>query len=329
MFFEKTVNHSLSLINQAKKSLGAEKPLLILGLSGGPDSVFLFHVLLELRKREALDFIAAHLDHGWRETSAQDATFCLELCQHNNVKIIVENAHNLSSVKDTGSREDYGRRLRRQFFERLKQENNAHFIALGHHADDQIETFFIRLIRGTTLSGLHGMEDIDGLYLRPLLTTKKTDILHYLADQQIHYRIDETNEADDYLRNRIRKYVVPALQVCDNRFDESFQKTLTALKQEDKFLTSLTDNVFKEIFTLNKEKMSHLGNLTKFKKNDTALQKRLLIHWFVAEKIPFSLSSGLIDEILRFILSHRGGKHMVNNAWTLHKKNNFMWIEKT
>lgn len=326
MFFQTIIQHTHSLIT--KTHAGADKPLIILGLSGGPDSVFLFFVLLELRKKDLIEFIAAHLDHGWRETSAQDAAFCMELCKKNNVKIITEHAQNLNMVKDTGSREDVGRRLRRQFFERIKQENSAQLIALAHHADDQMETFFIRLIRGTTLSGLHGMSEIDGAYLRPLLNISKNKILEYLKAHNINYVTDVTNESDIYLRNRIRKYVIPALQACDNRFDESFQKTINALKQEDEFLVVLTQDVFMSLFPFNKEQSKYLCNIAAFKQTHVVLQKRLIIHWFIAEKVSFTISSALIDETLRFVLNPHGGKHVLNNAWALHKKNNVMWIEK-
>jgi len=126
-----------------KESLIASNSTIIVGLSGGPDSVALLHILKELKPELNLHLIAAHLDHGWRPESVKDAQFCSQLCRQWGVRLITQKLSEIKSrAKFNGSREEFARRMRRQFFEDLMHEHGASAIALGHHADDQIETFF-------------------------------------------------------------------------------------------------------------------------------------------------------------------------------------------
>ena len=144
---------------------------LIIGLSGGPDSVYLLHQLVFLQKEKNLTLIAAHLDHEWRKDSSKDTNFCQQLCTPMPVTFICKKASELGlSLDYKGSQEEIGRKLRRYFFEQLAQKYKATAIVLGHHADDQIETFFIRLIRGSTIYGLSSMKEKEGLYKNIWLT---------------------------------------------------------------------------------------------------------------------------------------------------------------
>src|SRR5579872_7038532 len=119
---------------------------LIIGLSGGPDSIFLLHVLASLRQELNLKLIAAHLDHGWRPDSGKDGQFCQQATSALGVDLLIRKFSDLGiSLKFNGSLEELGRQARRHFFEAVRQQYQAQAIALGHHLQDQQETFFIRL----------------------------------------------------------------------------------------------------------------------------------------------------------------------------------------
>src|SRR5580704_10711033 len=162
----------------AHHKLFSDGSTIVLGLSGGPDSIFLLHVLAALHNQKKITLIAAHLDHGWRATSAADAQFCMHEAQRLGIACIIGH---LDEFKDTiswnGSQEELGRKTRRLFLQQVAERYNAHHIALAHHAQDQQETFFIRLIRGSSIAGLASMLPANGIYIRPLLATSKTDIL--------------------------------------------------------------------------------------------------------------------------------------------------------
>ena len=297
------------------KNVIPDKSTIIVGLSGGPDSVFLLHFLISLRDQKNLTLIAAHLDHGWRKDSANDAQFCKELTHSLSVQF--ENA-TLQELKLTfkfnGSKEEIGRKARRAFFESLVQKYNANAIALAHHFDDQEETFFIRLIRGASLSGLTGMKAKEGLYIRPLLALRKAEILSYLDEHKIPYLTDPSNESPEFLRNRIRNTAIPALRACDDRFDNNFESTLENLQQTEEFLQQFAQKKLNEITTNQSLIIEQLLVL------HPILRNKIIIAWLIENKVPFTPSAGLIDEIVRFLQQSGDGQHIFYGKWKIHKQ---------
>jgi tRNA(Ile)-lysidine synthase len=293
--------------------------IIIIGFSGGPDSVFLLHYVHERRKHRPLTLVAAHLDHGWRPDSAQDASWCKNKAASLQIEFVQAHASDFADqVKPEGSQEDYGRQLRRAFFQHVAHQFNATSIALAHHADDQQETFFIRLVRGAHLAGLCGMRPRSGLYIRPLLEISKAEILAYLDANNISYLCDPSNESLSFLRNRIRHMVIPALRAADQRFDQNFFRSLTALQDVEDFLEETTKKIFNEI--IEKEESTTL-KLSEFQKLPPLLQRRILIHWLIVHKIPFTLTESFIHEILRFIASKSpSAQHQLGPSWFLEKK---------
>lgn len=302
-----------------------ESSLIIVGLSGGPDSIFLLHFFKKLKKKLNVTIHAAHLDHGWRKESANDAEFCKQLCQKLNIPITIAHAKNLDvNITYNGSQEEVGRKLRRHFFAKLKNKLNADYVALAHHLQDQQETFFIRLLRGTSLSGLTAIKPVQGFYIRPLLATSKADILTYLNENNITYLTDPTNISDAHLRNRIRKNVIPALAKCDARFDQKFQDTFEQLCNANAFLQNIAQKSFIQIFNNDLH-----GNKEKFLMLENLLQKRILILWLNKIGVPYTPSTGLLNELIRFIKSPQGGIHMIDKAWGIEKRLNRISIIST
>lgn len=326
IFFENLKIHTRNIIKQATtKNL----PTIVLGLSGGPDSVFLLYLLHALKHENHINIIAAHLDHGWRAESPNDAEFCKQLCQKLDITFVSEHASKLDlQIKFNGSQEEVGRNLRRKFFQNILATEHADMIALAHHLQDQEETFFIRILRGTTLNGLSCMDAVNAFYIRPLLQTTKNDIVNFLLANKIEFLQDPTNASDKYLRNRIRNYVVPALQKCDARFDAKFQTMLESIKQEDAFLNDLSASSFNEIFHNNSQNKL-VGNLEKFKETHKVLQRRIIVLWLVTEQIKFHVSTALIEEILRFLKQPEGGQHQINSTTLIFKKQKLFWIVVT
>jgi tRNA(Ile)-lysidine synthase len=322
---QKYCSRTLNLISCALKDKTPDRPKLIIGLSGGPDSIFLTLILHELFIQDKIDLIAAHLDHQWRKESYKDVELCAQVCKKLGIKFVFSHAGELGyTPKLSGSLEEKGRRLRRFFLEKIKKEHNGHLIALAHHRQDQQETFFIRLIRGATLAGLCSIREIEGNYIHPLLFINKQEILNYLDAHKIPYVFDQTNTCEKFLRNRIRKFLLPALLQCDTRIEQKFDSTLKHLQQEEKFLQELTLEMFENIFSYTQEKL--IGNTKKFNTIDPVLQNRVVIHWLVTQGVSFSLSSKYLEEIIKFITSPRGGTHKVGCNWGIYKKNKFFKI---
>ncbi len=287
----------------------------VVGLSGGPDSVCLLHYLAMHKDRLNIKVIAAHLNHEWRTNAHEDVEFCKQLCGTLQIPLVTKKASELDfRPKDNGSKEAIGRALRRHFFTIVAQEHNAQAIALGHHQQDQIETFFIRLIRGTTVTGLGCMKETDGLYIRPLLKTSKTAILEYLKTHNLPSMYDATNDSYDFLRNRIRLTLVPALTECDARAEQKIINAIEALQETETLLTELTQEAFVTVFD------GTVLDLKKFFKLNQALQKRVIIAWLYYHKSSFTLTTPFLSEILRFLKRPDGATHRVNIQWSIIKK---------
>lgn len=298
---------------------------LIVGLSGGPDSVALLSMLKELQPLYEYTLIAAHLDHQWRDNSHEDVDFCRSFAESLEVGFESATLDKITLSRKPGSQEEHGRLARRTYFEELAQKYNALAIALGHHYNDQQETFFLRMIRGASIAGLAAMKPQKGLYIRPLLECTKDEILAYLKDKKLTYLEDETNKDTKYLRNAIRHLVIPALRDCDERFDRSFYKTLQSVQHTDAYIARITEEAFADITT--KVQGATALSYDKFLAADPFLKERLLIRWFCEEGVPFTPSGGLFKEVLRF-LDNEGKEHQVHTSWKLVKEKGFLLIKR-
>jgi tRNA(Ile)-lysidine synthase len=301
-----------------KHSLLPQGSRIVVGLSGGPDSVFLLHVLHGLQKTLNLTLVAAHLDHQWRIDSEYDVFFCQSMAQTLGIPFISAKAGTLHTpVKNNGSQEEVGRKLRRQFLEQVREQFNADYIALGHHAQDQQETFFLRLIRGTTLSGLVSMRPKSGFYIRPLLAINKSEIITSLKQKNIPFLIDPTNDSDLYLRNRIRSKVLPALELCDARFNHNFERTLKSLHETEDFLTRLTEQAFLQVTHFDGA-LYHL-DIAAFFALDPVIQNRVLMAWLIKEQVPYTPADTFLQEIKRFLSNKKHKEHAMHHLWSLQK----------
>lgn len=325
MTFDPTLEQRLDAYTE-QLGLISKSQTVIVGFSGGPDSVFLVYWLTKLQSNLQLSLVAAHLDHGWRENSAADAQWCADVATTLGVQFISKKASEIALPErmQNGSKEEQGRALRRAFFKEIAEKNSGAVIALGHHADDQQETFLIRLLRGAGVTGLAGIKPRDGTIIHPLLCCTKQEIIATLEKNGIEFLIDPTNVSDQFLRNRIRMQVIPALRECDARFDESIARTMENLRATDDFLQQHTEELFTAC-TTHRDNNIWLNSELFFQQHPF-MQKRLLLHWLIAANVPFTPSQALFDEILRFLQNKKSSEHTLYNAWKIVKKGDLATI---
>ena len=192
---------------------------IVTGVSGGADSVCLLFVLCELRKKLGFEVIVCHVNHQLRaEAAEQDEAYVKELCRkldvpcrifHENVELIAKNGKK--------SLEEAGRIVRSNAFETVCRESGANKIATAHHKNDNAETVLLNLARGSGLQGMCGIRPVYGNRIRPLLCLTRKEIEEWLEEEQISYCTDETNEEDEYTRNRIRHKILPVMEQEINR----------------------------------------------------------------------------------------------------------------
>lgn len=296
---------------------------IIVGLSGGPDSVYLLHQLHQVKNKFNLTIIAAHLDHEWQESSKIAVKLCEQTCDELTIPLIIKKLSELKfEAKWNGSQEELGRNMRRHFFTTTAQEYQASAIALAHHQQDQHETFFIRILRGASLTGLTGIHEQDGLYIRPMLDCTKQEILNYLHEHNIAYYTDPTNSSDHYLRNRIRNHVIPALQVADDRFDQKLSSAMNHLAHVEDFLQQQTIQMLERM-------QSEKGiELQKFLLLHSVLQQRILLALMITERVTFTPSQKLFKEIMRFLGKSSSNKHVIHSSWMVEKNKSHFTIKQ-
>ena len=299
---------------------------IIVGFSGGPDSVCLLHLLSSLQAELNLKIIAAHLDHGWRTESKKDATWCQFFCEKLGIMYISKTAQELNfQPKYNGSKEDLGRKLRRYFFESIAHQYNAQAIALAHHQDDQIETFFIRLLRGSSVSGLSCMKSQDNMYVRPLLEYSKKDILQYLKKHKLDYLTDSTNQEKNFLRNRIRLDLMPTLSTIDSRWQTTIPNSIKQLQLADEFIHKQSHKIRSEI--AHPDNYNKL-NIEMFLEEDSIIQYKILLALLIEQKATFSPSNAFFEEIIRFLKNNRSTSHKIFEKYQILKKQGFFYLVK-
>jgi tRNA(Ile)-lysidine synthase len=198
-----------------KFRLISKKDRIIIGLSGGPDSVALLCLLMDLAKEYQLSLHIAHVDHMLRDDSGGDARFVQTLGKKFGIPVTVKKI-DIRRIAGRGSIEEVARNQRLEFFFGLARAVKANKIALGHNLDDQAETVLMRLLRGAGLYGLSGILPKRALHgytvIRPLIEITRKQIDAYLRRKRITPRIDTSNFQDIYLRNRLRHHVLPLLE---------------------------------------------------------------------------------------------------------------------
>lgn len=210
----------------------------VIALSGGADSCALLLSLIGLAEAYSLEMIVAHFNHGLRhEESDGDELFCHDLAQKFGLVFVTEKMRHPSIPKGI-SPEDYFRQERYRFLDKVAEENGANKIALGHHLHDQAETVLLNILRGSGLDGLKGILPMrENKYIRPLMEVSRQDIHDFLKDAGVEYREDSSNENKHYLRNHIRRELIPYLK---EKYNPKIEKNLTRMaeiiRRDDEFI---------------------------------------------------------------------------------------------
>ena len=190
---------------------------IVVGLSGGADSVALVDALASLRRRRGFRLVAAHLDHGLRSGSRDDAAFCAAFCATLDVPLRAATADvRARAARERGGLEQAARRERYAFLRAVRDEEGAAAILVAHTRDDQAETLLLRLLRGAGATGLAGMRPRAGDILRPLLDVSRADVLDHLRERGLAWREDPSTADPAHRRNRVRHELLPYLEARFN-----------------------------------------------------------------------------------------------------------------
>lgn len=243
----------------AEQELFSRDARIVVGVSGGPDSLALLHVLRALNRDHgySLELHVAHLHHNLRGADADaDAAFVAAAADDLALSCTIERCDVPAlRVEDRGSLEAIGRRERYAFFERVCVQQQAKCIAVGHHADDNAETVLHRILRGTGVRGVAGIppkravqRTSDVFVVRPLLVVTRGEIVRYLTDDGIAYRDDSTNDSLDGTRNRIRNELLPMLE---SGYNPQVRDALLRLAEQsrwvDQYIRETVEKTFRSL----------------------------------------------------------------------------------
>lgn len=198
---------------------------IVAGISGGPDSMCMLHILINLMKRYELVIYATHLNHQFRGKDAdEDAAYVENICKKWGIPFFLKVFDVPSYAKEKGmSAEEAGRIIRYGLYEEVLEKTDSNKIAVAHNLNDHIETVLMNLLRGSGVEGLKGIEGIRGNIIRPLINTKREDIERYCVLNEIEPRIDKTNLEPIYGRNKIRLGMIPYI---NDNFNPNILDTL-------------------------------------------------------------------------------------------------------
>lgn len=234
--FQKHLSQNFSFLQDKK---------ILLAISGGIDSM----VLLDLFTKLPYDIAVAHCNFNLRsEASNLDEQLVEEYCKNNNIEYFVNSFKTEEyAILHKQSIQIAARELRYQWFDDLLKNNDLKYLVTAHHLDDSVETFLINFTRGTGLDGLLGIPDINEQIIRPLLIFSRNQILEYAIQNNIIWREDASNATTKYLRNKIRHDIIPILKEKNSDFLQSFQQTISNLKEIRDLANDASEIVKKQV----------------------------------------------------------------------------------
>lgn len=309
-----------------KMRLELNNKKVMLACSTGVDSMVLFDLVRKLSNINEL--IIVHINHQRRKQSVIEEKFIKEYCESLNIKCYI----NKLPLYDGSNFQNWARDERYKFFEEIALKENADILLLAHHANDNLETIILRLIRNASLEGYAGIRmkskyhNLD-IY-RPLLDLSKEDIISYARENNIHYYEDESNESDDYTRNRVRHHIIPVLEKENPSLVKSIQNYSNTLFQANDFIENYETNFIKNkvIVHNNKEEFYAKFNIEDLLNESNFMQEQILFRLLKR----FSLSKECIKDTLKQIFSKKNNiVQCVNNELSMIKEYGYIIFTNT
>ena len=329
MFEEKVTNYLKS------KNVTLKESKILVGVSGGPDSLSLLHFLWRKEQEWKIKVYAGHVDHMFRgEESLKEAEFVRDFCKDRNIPFLWERIDVPDFINRTGTNSQMAaRECRYSFYERVMKECQFDYLALGHHGDDQMETILMRLTRGSTGKARGGIPFMrsfgPGKIIRPFLCLERREIEEYCIIHNLQPRRDPSNEKEVYSRNRFRKHVIPFLKKENSHASMHFKRFSEELEEDEAFLMSLAKE--KMPLILAKQNINEIVmDISAFLSIAIPLQRRCiqLILNYLYKEMSASLSALHIEQIIVLLKSpHSSGNIDLPDGLKVKKSYQFLHFQ--
>lgn len=298
-----------------KYNLIKENDKIVVGVSGGPDSITLLNILNKLSKNMNFEICVAHINHMIRKEADEETEYVKDFCKKINVQCFVKKADvlNIADTNKEGT-EETGRKVRYDFFEEIRKKTNSNKIATAHNSNDNAETVLMNIIRGSGSSGLKGIEPIRGNIIRPLIECNREEIEAYCDDNNLEPKFDKSNKENIYTRNKIRNLLIPYLK---DKFNPNIIEAINRLsilsKEENEYLESVVQVEFEKIL-LDKKENEVILDLKKFNELDKVIRSRIILFTI---NMVLGTNQGIektnIEDILVLCSNNIGNKFLMPN----------------
>lgn len=292
---------------------------LVLGVSGGPDSIAMLDILNEINIDEKINLnfniVVAHINHMIRKEAKDDERFVKEFCMKKNIEFFLKSidVQKLANTNKIGT-EEAGRNARYDFFDEILEKTNSNKIAIAHNKNDKAETIIMNLMRGSGISGLKGIEEKRERYIRPLIECERTEIEKYCEEQKLNPRIDKTNFENEYTRNKIRNIVIPYVK---REFNPNIICTLNRLselvREEEEYIEKQVEKAYDKLVIVEDKKQIFL-NLKEFNKEEKVIKSRLVLYTI---RRLFNTTKGIekihVEDIIKLCNNNIGNKYLTPN----------------
>ena len=298
--------------------------VIVVGVSGGPDSITLLTCLNKFKEYLKIKIICAHVNHMIRKDSTDDEQFVEKVCEKMGIQCYVKRVEveKIAKEQKKGT-EEVGRKIRYEFFDEVAKKENANKIAIAHNMNDNAETMLMNIIRGCGMQGLEGIQSKEyGKYIRPLINCKREIIEEYCEKNNLHPRIDSTNKENIYRRNIIRNKILPEIKEINPNIVENLSRLSQIIKTENLHIKNEVENIYnkigKEIKAKDEKTNEYLGKieleLCEFQKLDLSVKQNLIL--FVIDKLTGStrnIEKINIDDIIKICDGNIGNKYILIN----------------
>ncbi len=315
------------ILNTIKKyELIKDGDNIVVGVSGGPDSMALLNSLIEIKQTSNIKFniVVAHINHMIRAEADEETKYVQEFCEQKNIKCFIkkEKVEEIAKNDKIGT-EEAGRKVRYSFFNEVAKKVNANKIATAHNSNDNAETVLMNIIRGSGTSGLKGIEPIrENKYIRALIECTRIEIEEYCEEQNLKPRIDKSNMENIYTRNKIRNLLIPYIE---EKFNPNIISSLNKLSElaanENSFIEKKVEESYRQVLIeemlgnkeLNRKKEIIL-DLKKFNKLDLVIKNRLMLYT-IGRVLGTSknIEKVHIEDLVKLCNNNIGNKYLTPN----------------
>lgn len=305
--FEENILKTIKKYEQIKSG-----DTLVIGVSGGPDSICLLTVLNNQKEKLGIKIYVAHINHMIRKEAIDEEKYVKEFCEKLGIECFVKRADILKiAKKEKMGTEETGRKIRYEFFEEVYKKVKANKIVTAHNNNDKIETIFMNILRGSGASGLKGILPVrDSKYIRPLIEMTKDKIEKYCIENKLNPKYDKSNKDNIYIRNKIRNKLIPYIQKEFNpNIINAINRLSDVITSEQEYIDKIVKEEYEKIKTISN--LQIILDLKKFNQVDLVIKRKIILYT-INELL--STTKGIekinIDDIIKLCNNNIGNKFL-------------------